>query len=150
MRMKTKNSMLERRNLGENKNTADNNRSDLLYNPQRLWKENVKAGNWPWGRPALSAPSGTKAYFKKPTPELAGVVDWSHESNQWMRGPEFRDSYVRAWQNAWSTERAFATRNQLVPGFWQETITKGRVLTQENRSDGRYNANGVNLYRYQG
>lgn len=150
MKRKKRNSILDRQNLDGNKNTANNNRSELLYNPNRLWKENVKIGNWPWGRPALPAPSATKAYFRKPTPGLAGLIDWSHELNQWMRGPEFRDSYVKTWQNAWSTENSFATRTQLVPGFWHETITKGRVLTQENRADGRYNANGVNLYRYQG
>lgn len=136
-------------NLGSDKNTADNDRTNLLFKPENLWAKNLLAGNWPWGRPAVSAPSGTKTYWRKPTPEGSGWVDWSHEGNQWLRGPEFRENYVKNYRNAYSTELAQATRNQLVPGFWHETITKGRVLSQENRADGTYNPNGPNLYSYQ-
>lgn len=135
--------------LEGNKNTADNNRTKLLFEPKRLWQENILAGNWPWGRPAIPVPSGTKAYYRKPTPIGSGWVDWDNEGNQWLRGPEYRDLYVKTYRNAWSTELAQATRNQLVPGYWKETITKGRVLTQEIRSDGKYNPNGPNLYQYQ-
>jgi hypothetical protein len=131
-----------------NKLTADNDRTNLLYNPSRLWKDNKLIGNWPWGRPAIPAPSGTKAYFREPTPQLAGLTDWYAEGNQWLRSPEYRDNYVKRYQNAWSGELSQAVLNQLVPGFWHETITKGRVLTQEIKSDGQYNPNGPNLYRY--
>lgn len=116
--------------------------------PARLWDINKKAGNWPWGRPAIPSPSGTKPYFIKPTPIGSGWVDWSHEGNQWLRSQDFRARYVDNYRNAWSTESYFATLSQLVPGFHHETITKGRVLQQENRADGMHNPNGVNLYEY--
>jgi hypothetical protein len=134
--------------LEGNKNIADNNRSNLLYNPERLWTENLKIGNWAWGKPGIPTPTGKKPYFRKPTPHLAGIIDWTHEGNQWLRSPEYREMYVQTYRNAWSTELAQATRNQLVPGYWHETITKGRVLTQEIKSDGVYNPDGPNLYRY--
>ena len=145
---KSSQATLVKLNLEGNKNVSDNNRTDLLYNPKRLWDLNAKIGNWAWGRPALPVPSGTKAYYRKPLPYGAGWTDWSAEGNQWLRGPEYRDLYVNQYRTAWSTELAQATRNQLVPGFWHETITKGRVLTQEIKADGVYNPNGPNLYRY--
>lgn len=144
-----KNKRLVKQNLEGNKNKADNNRQSLLFDPKRLRDLNTKLGNWPWGRPAIPVPSGTKTYYREPTPQLAGLTDWYAEGNQFLRSPEFRKSYVDRWQNAYSTELSQATRTQLVPGFWQETITKGRVLTHENRADGKYNPNGVNLYQYQ-
>lgn len=139
-----------KRNLEGNKNTADNDRTKLMFSPARAWKDNLKLGNWPWGRPAQKGPSGTRPWWKKPTPLGSGWVDWSHEGNQFLRGPEFREAYVNQWRRAWTTELQQATRTQLVPGFWHETITKGRVLTQTNKADGTYNPDGVNLYRYQG
>lgn len=147
MRSQTQTPM-KKRMLDGNKNIADNNRSKLLFSPERIWKENIKLGNWAWGRPAIPSPVGTKAYFRKPPPREAGYTDWSLEGNQWLRSKEYRDLYVKTYRNAWSTELAYATRNQLVPGFWHETITKGRVLQQECHADGRYNPDGPNLYKY--
>ena len=139
---------LEKRMLGGNKNTADNDRTNLLYNPKRLWTGNLAAGNWPWANPAVKPPSATKPYFRKPTPLLAEIVDWNQPSNAWLRSPEYRELYVKTYRNAWSTELAQATRTNLVDGFHRELITKGRVLTQENKSTGTYNSNGPNLSRY--
>lgn len=125
----------------------DNNRSNLLFNPSRLRAENILAGNWGWARPPIRPPAGTKPYWKKPVPEGAGSVDWYLEGNQWLRGPDFRKMYVENYRNAYSTELAQATRRELVPGFWHERITKGRVLThQDDKANGSYNENGVNLY----
>lgn len=135
--------------LEGNKNTYDNNRQASIFDPKKYWSDNLKLGNWAWGRPAIPTPSGTKAYYREPTPQLAGLTDWMAEGNQWLRSPEFRNLYVQQWQNAWSTENSQAVRTQLVPGFWHETITKGRVLFQENKADGKYNPNGVNLFAYQ-
>jgi len=145
----TRQKELKKLQLEGDKNTQDNDRTNLLFNPARLWELNASLGNWKWSRPAIPSPSGTKAYYRKPTPHLAGLTDWYAEGNQWLRSPEFREMYVKQWQNAWSGELSHATRNQLVPGFWHETITKGRVLTQEIKSNGVYNPNGPNLYRYQ-
>lgn len=136
-------------NLEGNKNRADNDRTNLLFNPSRLWKENIGVGNWPWPSETIKAPSGTKPYFHRPTPHGAGWIDWSLEGNQWLHSPEFRKKYVATFREAWSTELAQAVRTQLVPGYQHETITKGRVLQQECRADGVYNPNGVNLYAYQ-
>jgi hypothetical protein len=146
---KSEQAKLKTLGFDENKLKAPNDRTDLLFNPMRLWKENIKLGNWAWGRPSIPTPSGTKAYYREPTPALAGLTDWYAEGNQWLRSPEYRDMYVAQYRSAWSGELAQAVRTQLVPGFWHETITKGRVLTQEIKADGRYNPNGPNLFRYQ-
>lgn len=134
--------------LEGNKNVSDNDRTSLLFDPSKAWARNVLAGNWAWGRPGVQTPSGTKPYWRKPTPEGSGWVDWSAEGNQWLRGPEYRTMYVGNYRNAYSTELQQALRTQLVPGYQHETITKGRVLTQEIKADGVYNPNGPNLYRY--
>lgn len=141
-------SHLEHRKLSDGRNTANNDRTNLLFNPKRLWKENALLGNWPWSSPAVRPPLATKPYFRKPTPHLANVVDWADPKNAWLRTPEYRELFVKTYKTAWSTESAFATRTNLVDGFHRELITKGRVLTQESKANGVYNPNGPNLYRY--
>lgn len=128
-------------------NNAANNRSRLLFDKTPRHEANREVGNWKWDQ-QNTKPWVTHQYFKEPTPVLAGVADWSHEGNQWMRMPGFRRCYVDNYRNALSTEHDFALRNQLVAGYWDETITKGRVLTQTTTADGAYNPNGLNLYLY--
>ena len=129
------------------KTSAANDITNLLYNPSRLWKENLKVGNWAYSTPVHKPPT-TGFYFKKPTPELSGTVDWYHEGSQLFRTRDFRDQYVDNYRNAWSTETAQATRTQLVDGFQHEIITKGRTLTQQSRATGTWNPHGPNLYAW--
>lgn len=138
---------LEKLNLSGNKNTAANDLTTLLYNTKVSQDRNTKAGNWGWGRGPQQAPT-TLAFFRQPTPILSDAVEWGHEGSQWFRTPEYRELYTKNYRNAWSAESAHAVRTQLVSGFWKESITKGRTLITTTKSDGRYNPDGANLYKY--
>ena len=137
------------------KNSKDdvqaNNITKLLYDPREGYLRNLKAGNWPWMGFLNKAPA-TNTYYRQPTPYGAQWVDWTHEGNQQFRSAAFKENYQKNYRNAYSTELAQATRSQLVGGFWFETITKGRVLQQENDNQPdsipKYNPNGVNLYLF--
>lgn len=144
----TKEQVYDQMNLGHGKNTANNDRTALLFDPESQWQRNLDIGNWPWGRPITPTPT-TTTWFRQPTPELSGITDWTHEGNFWLKSPEFREGYIKNYRNAWSTETAHAVRTQLVGGFQRETITKGRVLNSTNRSDGRRDPTGLNLMDYQ-
>ena len=124
-----------------------NDRFKFIFDKEKYIEENKKVGNWPWEWSNLK-PSPTRAWFRQPTPEGAELIDWSLEGNQWLRGPEFRKTYVENYRNAISTERAFAVRTGLVSGYQKELITKGPVLQQTSTSDGAYNPTGPNLYLY--
>lgn len=127
---------------------AANNRSSLLFDPQKYYAKNVAMGNPKWDGKTVKPPA-TTTWFKKPTPKGSDVADFSHEGNQWLRTPEFRKLYVENYRNAMSAERDFAVRNQLVSGYQKENITKGRVLQHISRADGRYNPDGINLHHWQ-
>jgi len=128
-----------------------NDVTNLLYNMQTNYARNILAGNWPWMGHLDKAPA-TEMYYRQPTPYGAQWVDWTHEGNQQFRTDAFKENYRKNYSNAYSTELAQATRTNLVGGFWFETITKGKVLQQENNNQPdfipRYNPNGVNLYLY--
>lgn len=138
---------LDKNNLEADKNDADNNRSDLLFNPYKFMKINENMGNWPYSYPHVKVPASTPFYLKSP-PQLAGLVDWTDEGSQFLKSKEFRENYVQRWRNAYSTELSHALTHQLVNGYWSETINKGSVLFHVNKADGKYNPEGVNLYLY--
>ena len=125
-----------------------NNRQRLLFDkpPQREARE--KEGNWGWDSSYGPRPPVTMRLKNIDPPANAGDVDWKKEENQWMRSKSFRVMYVANYRNASSTERDIALRNQLVSGYWHETITKGRVLTPRQTADGYHNPDGLNLRYY--
>ncbi len=127
-----------------------NNRSKLLFDKPSQAAARTKEGNWGWDSSYGPRPPVTYRLKNAVPPERAGDVDWKKEENQWIRRPEFRKLYVDNYRNASSTERDIALRNQLVSGYWHETITKGRVLTPRQTADGYYNPDGLNLNLYNG
>lgn len=131
-------------------NSAANDRRKLLYDKPSQREAREKLGNWGWDSAYGPRPPTTSRAFRKTVPEGAGDVDWKKEENQWLRSPEFREMHVANYRNAHSTESDFACRTQLVGGYWQETITKGRVLQARQTADGQYNPNGLNLNLYCG
>lgn len=82
---------------------------------------------------------------RKSAPAGVGEVDWKAETSQFLRGSEFKKMYRDNYKSAYSTELAHATRTQLVSGYQQEVISKGRTLVQTSRADGVRNPHGVNL-----
>lgn len=124
-----------------------NDRFGLLFDKKKYTEANAKLGNWLWDGQNTKPPL-TRAWFREPTPQGAELIDWTHEGNQWLRGPEFRKLYVENYRNANGTENAFSIRSGLVSGYQPERITKGRVLRQTSTSDGVYNDSGPNLYLY--
>lgn len=124
-----------------------NDRTRFIFEPSRFWEINRLVGNWPWGSNNTRPPT-TYANYVQPPPVDAGTIDWSDPHSQLFRTPEFRKMYVDQYRTVYGTELSQAVRNQLVPGFWHETITKGRVMNQTSASNGVYNPDGPNLYRY--
>lgn len=128
--------------------SAANDRRKLLYDKPSQREAREKLGNWGWYSDYGPRPPTTAPIFRKTVPQGAGDVDWKKEENQWLRSPEFRKMHVANYRNAHSTERDIALRNQLVAGYWHETITKGRVLHARKTADGQYNPDGLNLNLY--
>lgn len=145
---RTNTKLLKSLKLDDGRLSEANDRSRLVYDQTARHQQNLDAGNWAYSTP-IARPPKTMKYFRAPTPIGSDWVEWGAEGNQWLRTPEFRKLYTDNYRNAWSAESAQAVRTQLVGGFWDETITKGTTLVQQNRADGRRNAHGVNLYEYQ-
>lgn len=128
--------------------TDANNRRKLLFEKTPQRERNKEAGNWGWNSAYGPKPPTTRPLFAQTVPERAGDVDWNKEENLWLRTPEFRKLHVANYRNAHSTERQIELRNQLTAGYWQETITKGRVLNTQEVADGVHNPDGLNLADY--
>lgn len=127
-----------------------NNRSELLFDMKSYWSRAKELGALPWGQGTMAQAPTTTRFHKPGPPKLAEIIGWDEPMLFDMRSPDKQKRFRENYQMAYSTELAHCVRNQLVPGFWHETITKGPILQQTNTSDGKFNTAGINLYQYSG